>query len=271
MVLGIHAKYATLSETKLKLAEMVRYMELLAKNVPLYFGYADGPQINVSNLRAICKITTHRQFCEYLKNEANFADTLIESQLLVLPKEAQLRIEDALGEMEAMDYREWNDEPLKSHREFFILGSALYFRKHLLVSHLPVMDLQDVEAYVRTLGIGQLLECQPIREMIVWQEIQLRSGDRDTIGMAAANSKSRWHLALVAYNQIMLAVVLESRHLNEQQQQQQQQVVYPSPFYIEEIQDTLAHLQSSGLEQLLNTWIVCNKRPQVSYRTKLFA
>lgn len=68
-------------------------------------------------------------------------------------------------------------------------------------------------------------------------------------------------MAIIAYNQLLLAVVLESRNLSEPHQRIEP--VFPSPFYIEEIQDTLAHLQSSGLEPLLNTWIACNKRPQV--------
>lgn len=155
-------------------------MELLAKNVPSYFGYSDV-QSNITHLSAICTITTNRQYCDYLKGEVSFENTLAESHVITLPKEAQLRIEDALGEMEAMDYREWNDEPLKSHREFYILGSALYYRSYLLVSHLPVLDLHDVEAYIRTIGISQLLDSQPIHELIVWQEIQLRSVERDPI------------------------------------------------------------------------------------------
>lgn len=160
---------------------MVRYMELVAKTVPSYFTYSDASS-NGASLSAMCSIATHLQYSNDFRGEASFESTLPESNVVVLPKEAQLRIEDALGEMEAMDYREWNDEPLKSHREFFILGSALFFRKFLLVSHLPTIDLQDVEAFIRTTGISQLLESQPIRELIVWHEIQPRSVERDAIG-----------------------------------------------------------------------------------------
>lgn len=74
-------------------------------------------------------------------------------------------------------------------------------------------------------------------------------------------------MAIVARNQISLAVILESRHLTtpltKALPHHKFEPVYPSPFYIEEIQDTLEHLQGSGLENLINTWINCNKRPQV--------
>lgn len=41
--------------------------------------------------------------------------------------------------------------------------------------------------------------------------------------------------------------------------------ITPSPFYIEEIQDTLEHLKIGGIENLANAWVNCNKRPQVNH------
>lgn len=179
LLIGIPSKYATLEETKLKLFEIIRYIELLSKTVPAFFCYPNL-QENNSHLSDIFSIASHLYFLRHSQGHTPFEDTLPESHYIPLPKEAQLRIDDALGEMEAMDYREWNDDPLKSHREFFILGSALYFRKYLLVSHLPAADLQDVEAYLRVNGINQLLDNQPIRDLVVWQEIFPRSVERGT-------------------------------------------------------------------------------------------
>lgn len=98
-----------------------------------------------------------------------------------LPKEAQLRIDEALNELEAMDYREWNDEPLKSHREFYILGSALYFRRYMLASHLPIGDLLDLESFLRTHGILRLLETTKVRELVIWQQIYPHSVERGLV------------------------------------------------------------------------------------------
>lgn len=58
---------------------------------------------------------------------------------------------------------------------------------------------------------------------------------------------------------MLLAVILESRHDNKDL------CITPSPFYIEEIQDTFEHLKSGGIENLANTWMSANKRPQVFY------
>lgn len=59
---------------------------------------------------------------------------------------------------------------------------------------------------------------------------------------------------------MMLAVLLESRHDNSSDEQF---FISPSPFYIEEIQDTLEHLRTGGIENLASTWVNSNKRPQV--------
>lgn len=59
----------------------------------------------------------------------------------------------------------------------------------------------------------------------------------------------------------LLAVILESRQTLPGDEQL---CITPSPFYIEEIQDTLEHLRTGGVENLATTWINCNKRPQIN-------
>lgn len=58
----------------------------------------------------------------------------------------------------------------------------------------------------------------------------------------------------------LLAVILESRQMLSSDEQL---CITPSPFYIEEIQDTLEHLRTGGVENLAVTWINSNKRPQI--------
>lgn len=214
----------------------------------------------------ICAITKLRYSLSHPWN-ARFEDILQEPHYVVLPKEGQLRIDDALNEMEAMDYREWNNEPLKSHREFYILGSALYFRKYLLASHLPKSDLLDIEAFLRTNGIYLLIENRPVRELIVWREIYPRSFSPDNEHNTIPNRSARWFLTIVARNQLFMAVILEARHKIDPEEPSSSSsasgFVGPSRFYIDEIQDTLDHLQSGGIENLASTWLNANKRPEV--------
>lgn len=71
-----------------------------------------------------------------------------------------------------------------------------------------------------------------------------------------------------------IAVILESRHTTNAASQTllplsatpatvDDEVVGPSTFYIEEITDTLDHLRGGGVENIANTWLQCNKRPEV--------
>lgn len=72
--------------------------------------------------------------------------------------------------------------------------------------------------------------------------------------------KGRWFLAVCARHHTILAVILESRQTLSGDEQL---CITPSPFYIEEIQDTLEHLRTGGVENLAVTWISSNKRPQI--------
>lgn len=81
--------------------------------------------------------------------------------------------------------------------------------------------------------------------------------------------KGRWFLTIVARNQMFMAVILESRHLLNDttnasgSSAMDTEFIGPSSFYIEEIQDTLDHLRTGGVENLAGTWLNCNKRPEV--------
>lgn len=185
LLIAFSSKNVTLQEARLKSAEIIRCMELLHQTVSVAIASArnDVELTEQSNRwHGIFEINS----ILYSKS-ASFGSNLIfekalpECHYIPLPKEAQLRIDDALSEMEAMDYREWNDEPLKSHREFYIIGSALYFKSYLLASHLPPADVVDVETYLRVFGIFNFIEKQSIRDLVIWQEIYPKSVERGLV------------------------------------------------------------------------------------------
>lgn len=281
LLIAIPAKRTSIQDARFKLNTIVRSLEFSSRALTHAFfisntansEHEDDSQQNeeLKNfaIEDFCAITKLIFSLSHLWN-MRFEDMMQEPHYVALPKEGQLRIDDALSEMEAMDYREWNDEPLKSIREFYILGSALYFRHYLLASHLPKSDLLDIEAFLRTNGIYLLIENKPVRELIVWREIfpksvNLTNFDGELNGKPIR--KSRWFLTIVARNQLFMAVILESRHRIDPDQPSSSanasDLIGPSRFYIEEIQDTLDHLQSGGIENLAATWLHANKRPEV--------
>ncbi|KAH8361517.1 hypothetical protein KR084_006909 [Drosophila pseudotakahashii] len=201
-------------------------------------------------LRHFCEIQRTRLLAR-CRGQIRFEELLGHSRSLPLPKEAQLRIFDALSEMEAMDYRNWNDEPLTTHREFFIYGSALYFDGFLVASLLPPEVRVSVEGFLRCRGIFELLGAAQgirIREMYVWEEIVLPS------------ATGRYFLTICTRNHLSLAVILK---IFDAPDMAPDAVVGPSLFYIEEIQETLDHLVQCGIESLAMFWSVSNKRPEV--------
>jgi len=118
--------------------------------------------------------------------------------------------------------------------------------------------MYDVEAFLRNLGLAKIFHNQNVRELIIWQEIFIKSCQR---GHEPSNEiygipDSRWFLVIVGKNEMLLAVILESRQNNLYL------TIEPSQFYIEEIQDTLDHMNSIGIESLARSWILCNKRPE---------
>ncbi|XP_039485869.1 protein inturned [Drosophila santomea] len=242
------------AECSLRSDELIGYIRFSLPGLVLEsFNQEEEPGIS-SKLRLFL-----RHFCEIQRirlvagcqGHIRFEELLGQSRSLPLPKEAQLRIFDALSEMEAMDYRNWNDEPLTTHREFFIYGSALYYDGFLVASLLPPEVRVSVEGFLRCRGIFELLGAAPgikVREMYVWEEIVLPS------------ATGRYFLTICTKNHLSLAVILK---IFDAPDMAPDAVVGPSLFYIEEIQETLDHLVQCGIESLAMFWSVSNKRPEV--------
>lgn len=251
LLIALRTDYASVEELQFKTNEIIRLFEFVNRNISENF----YPQ-NHKEMTVLCKLL---EFA--LRKDTKpplFEKALLEPHYVPLPKEAQLRIDDALSEMEAMDYREWNDEPLKSQREFFIIGSCLYYKTHLLATHLPPSDLRDIESFLRLNGIFKILEIHNVKDLIVWREIFPSSCElRNT---KSPPPQGRWFIAVVARSHMILTVLLEHRDDKTHNLEK----IGPSPFYIEEIQDTLDHLKTGGVELLASTWVKDNRRPQIN-------
>ncbi|XP_017122196.1 protein inturned [Drosophila elegans] len=245
------------AECSLRSDELIGYIRFSLPGLVLEsFSEAEGgTEVNGGSalklfLRNFCEIQRIRLLAR-CRGVIRFEELLGQSRSLPLPKEAQLRIFDALSEMEAMDYRNWNDEPLTTHREFFIYGSALYYDGFLVASLLPPEVRVSVEGFLRCRGIFDLLGAAPgirVREMYVWEEIVLPS------------ATGRYFLTICTRNHLSLAVILK---IFDAPDMAPDAVVGPSLFYIEEIQETLDHLVQCGIESLAMFWSVSNKRPEV--------
>ncbi|KAH8419538.1 hypothetical protein KR222_005037, partial [Zaprionus bogoriensis] len=243
------------AESSLRSDELIGYIRFSLPGLNLD-NFSAGTGLRLF-LRHFCGIQRSRLLA-HPRGEVQFEQLLKQSRSLPLPKEAQLRIFDALSEMEAMDYRNWNDEPLTTHREFFIYGCALYYDSFLLASLLPAEVRFNVELFLRCRGIFDFIGAAPgvrVREMYVWEEIVL------------ANATGRYFLTVCSRSHLILTVILKM--YVDAPEMEAYASVPPSLFYIEEIQETLDHLIQCGIESLARFWSVSNKRPEVLDQLKI--
>ncbi|XP_073812846.1 inturned planar cell polarity protein [Musca autumnalis] len=241
------ASMVTIPEGNLRADELLTYISFMQLQMNLD---SFKNVVFLQFMQNFCNIQRMRLMCQKDRQRGEFPleEALKESRHLPLPKEAQLRIFDALSEMEAMDYRNWNDEPLNTHREFFIYGSALYYDYFMLTSQMPLEMRHYVEIFLRCRGVFEFSAKHSTKELYIWEEVKL------------PDMNDRCFLAVCGRGHLILSVILKlfcppDFDINSK--------VMPSLFYIEEIQETLDHLLQCGIESLSMFWAVSNKRPEI--------
>lgn len=210
-----------------------------------FFTFLSFKELDFEHITRVCRIIT----CSFHPSRQSkaFHDFLKELPYIPLPKEAQLRVLDACSELEAMDYRIWNSAPLNSHREFFIVGHALYLKSSLISYNIKQEELQYVHLNLKYNGVFDLVESVSCKLLITWNTM--------------ANSNDTY-LTMCGKNNLLLAIVLKA-YVPRNETNPSNFLIKPSLFYIEEIEDTLDHLIQSGIGSLSNAWIECNKRPEI--------
>ncbi|XP_023311186.1 protein inturned [Anoplophora glabripennis] len=178
---------------------------------------------------------------------------------LNLPDEAQMQIDDALAELEASDYREWNEEPLDCQRLFTILGSALYHSGYLLATHFIHEDLIDIHCFCKQHGLFHLSRTEPVKSLVLWREVFPYSCNRIQSPKVKV-PEGRRYLLVVGSAKDLLAVIMEAGGCTEPSEDN----MGPDAFYVEEAQATLAHIQELGLSELADRFLSMNPGSQIS-------
>lgn len=194
------------------------------------------------------------------RGSCQFEGIISAAQMINLPRDAQIQIDAALNEMEAMDYRDWNEDPMDCQRLYTIVGSCLYHKSYLLASHLPKDDLIDVHSFLRQNGVLNLVENESTKSLVLWRSVYPASCGR---GVQEGDDcvqvpESKWFLLVVGFGSELLAAVLETGGCTAQPEDNQG----PDVFYVEEAQETLKHIQKIGISTLAAKWISANARPE---------
>lgn len=188
-----------------------------------------------------------------------FEDIMLVAPTLSLPDEAQLQIDDALSELEASDYRDWNEEPLDCQRLFTVLGSALFHAGYLLASHFIHGDLIDVYCFCKQQGLFHLSRTEPVKSLVLWKEVFPYSCNRSENSNVKI-PEARRYLLVVESGKDLLAVIMEAGGCTEPPEEN----MGPDAFYVEEAQATLAHIQELGLGELAERLLSLDPHPQIA-------
>ncbi|CAH1961039.1 unnamed protein product [Acanthoscelides obtectus] len=193
------------------------------------------------------------------KKQYYFEDLLSVVPVINLTDEANMLVDDALTELEASDYREWNEEPLDCQRLFTIIGSAYYHSGYLVTSHFIEGDLIDVNTYCKLHGYFHLSKSEPVKSLVLWREVfpvSCRKTDDKTIKCP----EGKRYLLIVGSGKDLLTVIMEAGGCTEPAENN----MGPDAFYVEEVQATLAHIQEVGISELANRILSTDSNEQIA-------
>lgn len=244
LLLGFNSKYSSLFSVKQKSDQICRLLRSLYLDCSVTF---NKPIEQQTELMQLCELIRHS--IKTNRSMDKFEKTFHQPHFVPLPKEIQLRIDDALGELEAMDYRNWNDELVDLFCDLTIIGCCLYYNQYLVCSHLGGNFLTVIEAILKNFGIFEVISTTNIKNLAIWRKIYPEEySDLDP------HQKNDVYLMLVAIGHLLMVVVLEAP-VNTNHHKSLSR-------YIEEIQDMLDYFKSTGIENLVRIWIDSNRRPQ---------
>lgn len=189
----------------------------------------------------------------------NFEQLFTSSTFVPLPKEIVLRINDSLSELEAMDYRNWNETLMELFGKFNVIGSCLFYKTSLICSHFSEMDMENVEMFIRNSCFKLLYQNCLIREIAIIRRVFPK--DYQSFNMDNDSAVNKVFLLIAAHGNLMMCVLLEENGYNVNPEVETQSSNYLI-YFLEEMDDILDHLKIVGIENLTRIWINSAKRPQ---------
>ena len=248
--LGFNSHYTKLLDARRHTANLIKFFDFI---------YPNFSEIkNFQQLNTICEIIK----IQLLKNSSivvNFEQLFPCSTYVALPKEIVLRINDSLSELEAMDYRNWNEDLMELFGKFNVIGSCLFYKTSLICSHFTELDMENVEIFIRNSCFKLLYQNCLVREIAAWQRIFPK--DYQSFNMENDSAENKVFLLVAAHGNLMMCVMLEENGYNVKPDVEIQSSNYLI-YFLEEMDDILDHLKVVGIENLTRIWINSAKRPQ---------
>lgn len=258
LFLGFNSKYLpTMFGVKYMVENLIKFLDFVFPN----FRRAE----NADQIIGICQMIEIQLRKESENGMVNFEKLLGEPHLIPLPKEIQLRINDCLSELEAMDYRNWNEDLIELFGKFNVIGTSLFYKNSMICSHFNILDTLNVELYLKNYCMKLLYNNCAVKEMVIWQRIFPK--DYQSFNIQNDAEINKVFLVIVAHGNLLMCVILEENGNNapidpdaseDELKESENYLIY----FVEEIEDILDHLKIVGIENLTRIWINSQKRPQ---------
>lgn len=249
--LGFNSNYAQLFDAEHLNKNFVSFLDYIYPNL-----FIENEFDQLTGLCEMMKI----QLMNKTSSAINFEQQFALSKFVSLPKEIVLRINDALSELEAMDYRNWNESLMELFGKFFIIGSCVYYKTSLICSHFNTKDMENVELFLRHMCIKSIFESCVMKEVAIFQRVFPR--DYQSFNMENDSAKNKVFLLAAARGNLMICVVLEENGYSVNPEVEIQSSNYLIHF-LEEMEDVVDHLKFIGVENLTKIWINSAKRPVI--------
>lgn len=266
LFLGFNSDYSRLIEAKNYSKNLVQFLDYFYPNFT-----------KVENFKEL------ENFCELFKlqilKNSNSKIPMFEQMFnfnvnVQLPKEIFLRINDSLSELEAMDYRNWNEDLMGVFGKFNVIGTCLFYKTFLICSHLNAVDMANVELFLRYHCLKMLYSSCSIKEIVIWQRVYPKI--YQSFNVENDSEVNKIFLVIVAHGNLLMCVLLEengyhSNHIEEgsdlpeYSEADKKESANYLIYYLEEIEDILDHLKIVGIENLTRIWINSQKRPQIRH------
>ncbi|KAG7163869.1 inturned-like [Homarus americanus] len=119
--------------------------------------------------------------------------------------EAKLQIDNCLSELESGDFGDDDSDYEDSLSLYNILGCCLFYKGHLVASHLSCEDLRHVWLFNCHHGLLSLTTHESVSQLVAWRTVY----PPGEIG-ACRNDRIKHYLLVVAMNHCILCLLLES-------------------------------------------------------------
>lgn len=250
--IGFNSKYAKPFDVPLHSSNLLKFFDYIYPDIMTVSNY--------QHLTIICEMMKI-QLLKQSSETINFEQLFTCSNLVPLPKEIVLRINDSLSELEAMDYRNWNESLMELFGKFNVSGSCLFYKTSLICTHFSDIEMKSVELFLRQICFKLLYQNCFVREIAMWQRVYPK--EYQSYNTENDSEKNKVFLLVAAHGNLMMCVMLEENGFNLKSDVETQSSNYLI-YFLEEMNDILNHLRVVGIENLTRIWINSAKRPQCS-------